>query len=369
MKVAAIIQARMASKRYPEKVLETISNHPVLFHVIERIRDSQAIDVIVVATTTDPADKILIKRAREFQVQSFAGSENDLIKRFLSAAEMVGADVIVRVLCDNPLFEPSYIDECLAMLEKQKADYCYVIDAVPGTGVEIFTKEALKKANDGAKEPRYREEITSFFLDNPDKFKIVKVQAHDRFKLPTLNLAFDDKEDLKLIRALYHKFYHEDTIVPLVKVISYLKQHPEVAKLNAEVVKKAVEEREKAEREKAEAEALAAAERLAARQREEAERQAERAKALLVKKELDDIIKEKDIFKLEPDTKEIKKEVKWSDLFGEEKEEEKKDEPSLFAPEEQSGKSAEEEAGSVEQETVESDENAPKEDTDNEKKE
>lgn len=365
MKVAAIIQARMGSKRYPEKVLETISNHPVLFHVIERIRDSQAIDVIVVATTTDPADKILIKRAREFQVQSYAGPENDLIKRFLSAAEMVGADIIVRVLCDNPLFEPSYIDECLALLQKEKASYAYVEDAVPGTGVEIFTKEALKKANESAKEPRYREEITSFFLDNPDKFPIVTIKAHDRFKLPTLNLAFDDKEDLKLIRALYHKFYKDDTIVPLVKVMSYLKQNPEVADLNAEVVKKAVEERERAEREKAEAEAAAAAERLAARQREEAERQAERAKALLAKRELDDIIKDKDIFKLEPEPEDTKKEVKWSDLFGEEKEEEKEEAHSLFVPEEQSEKSAEEET----KPNVESEEGIPKEDTENEKKE
>lgn len=330
MKVAAIIQARMGSKRYPDKVLETISNHPVLYHVIERIRDSQSIDVIVVATTTDATDKILLKRAREFQVHAYAGPEKDLIKRFLSAAELVGADVIVRVLCDNPLFEPSYIDDCLALLQKEQAEYCYVEDAVPGTGIEIFTKEALKKANDSAKESRYREEITTYFTDNPDKFKITTIRAHERFKLPTLNLAFDDKEDLKLIRALYHKFYQEDIIVPLVKVMTYLKQHPEVADLNAEVVKKAVEERERLEREMAEAQTAAAIEKLAIKQKEEAERLEAQAKAAAEKEELEKITRTKDIFEIKPEPEETNKDVKWSDLFGEEKPESEEHEADIF---------------------------------------
>ena len=196
MKAAAIIQARMGSTRYPGKVLETISNHPVLFHVIERIRDSQYIDVIVVATTTEPDDRILIKRAREFQVHGFAGSQHDLVKRFMAASQLVDADVIVRVPCDNPLFEPAFIDGCIKLLQNEKADYCYVEDAVLGTGVDVFTRDALKKVDEEATEPHYREHIVTYFRDNPDKFKIVTLTAQERYKLPTLRLTCDTKEDL-----------------------------------------------------------------------------------------------------------------------------------------------------------------------------
>jgi spore coat polysaccharide biosynthesis protein SpsF len=314
MKVAAIIPARMGSKRYPGKVLETISNHPVIYHVIERIRDSQAIDVIVVATTTDPDDKILLKRAREFQVHGYAGPENDLIKRFLSAAEIVGADIIVRIECGNPLFEPSFIDDSLALLQKEKADFCFVEDAMPGTGVDAFTKEALKIANEKAKEKCHREDFISFFKENKD-LKAVSFRAHDRFKLPTLNLAFDTKEDLRLIRALYHKFYQEDTIIPLVKVISYLKQHPEIADLNADIIRADAEERERAAKAKAEADAIAMAEKAAAKAKEAAEKAALDAKKRREEPEFDIIEDKKDIFTLERRPTDEEKKVSWEDIF------------------------------------------------------
>jgi len=258
MKVAAIIQARMGSTRYPGKVLETISNHPVLYHVIERIRDSQCIDVIVVATTTNQEDRILLKRAREYQVHGFAGAEHDLIKRFVAASQLVGADIIVRVPCDNPLFEPTFIDDCVELIKKEKADYCYVEDAVLGTGVDVFTKDALRRLDEESSEPQDREHIITYFKDNPDKFKIVTMQAHERYKLPTLRLTFDTKEDLKLIRMLYHKFYREDSIVSLIKIISFLKKDPEVAGVDPEVIQKMFEESELAAKAKAEAEAAAA---------------------------------------------------------------------------------------------------------------
>jgi hypothetical protein len=218
----------------------------------------------------------------------------------------------------------------------------------------------LKKANETAKEAHYREEITSYFKDNPNEFKTAAVHAHDRFKLPTLNLSFDDKEDLKLIRALYHKFYQEDIIVPLVKVISFLKQHPEIADLNAEIVKKAIEEREQAARAKAEAEAAAAAERAAAREREVAERHAAKPKSENVKPELGDIIAKRDIFKLEPEPEEEKKEVTWSDLFGEEKEEKEK-EPEIFSAEESEDEETGKETESTGEEPEELDESGKEE--------
>jgi hypothetical protein len=190
----------------------------------------------------------------------------------MAASQLVDADVIVRVPCDNPLFEPSYIDTCVDLLTKEKADYSYVEDAVLGTGVDVFTREALVRADEGSSEPHHREHIITYFRDNAEDFKIVTVKASDRYKLPTLRLTFDTKEDLRLIRTLYHKFFQEDQIVSLIKVISYLKKHPEVADLNVEVVQKAIEESELAAKAAEEARAAAAAAAVKAAAEEEAAR-------------------------------------------------------------------------------------------------
>ena len=247
----------------------------MLYHIIERIRDCRNIDVIVVATTTSPDDKILLKRAREYQVHGFAGSQHDLVKRFLAVSTIVNADVIVRVPCDNPLMEPTFVDDCVELLEREKADYCYVDDAVLGTGVDVFTREALKKVDQEATQPHHREHIITYFKENPEKFEIVTTQASLRYKLPELRLTLDTREDLDLLRILYHKFYREETVVSLVKVMNFIRQNPEVAGLNAEIVQKQPTESELEEQAAAE-EAARKAEELAAKQAEElAAKQAE----------------------------------------------------------------------------------------------
>jgi spore coat polysaccharide biosynthesis protein SpsF len=53
-KVAAVIQARMRSTRLPGKVLQNVAGKPLLWHVLHRLRKSEWIGTLCVATTTDP---------------------------------------------------------------------------------------------------------------------------------------------------------------------------------------------------------------------------------------------------------------------------------------------------------------------------
>ena len=55
----AIIQARMGSTRLPGKVLMKIGNVDVLNLVTSRVRQSNSIDKIIVATTINSEDDVL----------------------------------------------------------------------------------------------------------------------------------------------------------------------------------------------------------------------------------------------------------------------------------------------------------------------
>jgi len=239
MKTAAIIQARMGSTRYPGKVLDEIAGVPMLHHIVERTRYAGHVDAIVIATTTNADDRILLKRAREWQVIGFAGPERDVLKRYLAAANLVEATVVIRLTGDNPLFEPRFIDACAEALRREDADYSYVDGCILGTGVEVITVEALKKEDALATLPHQREHVTPYIMEHPDKFKIVAVQAEPRYRMPEgVRLTVDTKEDIKLVRRIYRRLYHGERVVSLARTVELLKKNPKWVGLNKDVFQK-----------------------------------------------------------------------------------------------------------------------------------
>lgn len=51
-KIAAIIQARMGSTRLPDKTMKEIVGKPLLWHVIQGVKKSKRIGIIVIAPGT-----------------------------------------------------------------------------------------------------------------------------------------------------------------------------------------------------------------------------------------------------------------------------------------------------------------------------
>ena len=53
-RIVAIVQARMGSTRLPGKVLRPVAGHPLLWHIVHRLKKSHLIEDVAVATTTNP---------------------------------------------------------------------------------------------------------------------------------------------------------------------------------------------------------------------------------------------------------------------------------------------------------------------------
>ncbi len=60
MKVRAIVQARMLSRRLRGKSLLAVAGQPMLARVLQRLGAMSFIDQIVVATTPDAADEPIV---------------------------------------------------------------------------------------------------------------------------------------------------------------------------------------------------------------------------------------------------------------------------------------------------------------------
>ena len=244
MKTVAIIQARMGSTRLPAKVVKVIKGKTVLAHVVERVRACPLLDDVVVATTTAPSDDGIVELAEGLGVNWFRGSEDDVLERYYLAAKQYGADVVVRITSDCPVFDPSVLAGMLARFGELRVngaapDYMsnFVKRTYPrGLDAEVFTFKALEKAFESARLPHEREHVTAYIYQRPEEFSIHGYEGPE--DLSRLRWTLDTQDDLKLIEELYAALYKEGELFTTAQAVELIRQRPELEGINAHVEQK-----------------------------------------------------------------------------------------------------------------------------------
>lgn len=237
--VVAIVQARMGSSRLQGKVLKEILGKPMLWHLVNRLKWSKLIDKIVVATTVNDRDKPILKLAEELGIDSFAGSEEDVLDRYYQAANSYNADTIVRITADCPLIDPELVDKVIGhYLENiDRLDYVHsgigYPDGIVETAVCSFT--ALEKAWREARLASEREHVTAYIWKNPQIFRIATVENEK--DLSHMRLVVDHKEDFQLVTEIFQSLYKEGEIFHLNDILDLLSKRPELLELNKRSVR------------------------------------------------------------------------------------------------------------------------------------
>jgi spore coat polysaccharide biosynthesis protein SpsF len=240
----------MGSKRLPGKALMKISGKPMLEHIIDRLKTSKTIDSIIVATTTQKRDEEIIELAKTCGVNYFAGDEDDVLGRFVKAADKGEADIIVRVTSDNPLIDVPSLDNMVKTHIERKVDYTFNINDTSlnfykngialGLGAEVVSADALRKVFTLAKKPYQREHVTIFMEEHPELFKILHVKAPSVLQKPNIRLTVDTKEDLQLVRKIYTKLYQESKVVDSRQAVRFLEENPELLEINKQIRQKSL---------------------------------------------------------------------------------------------------------------------------------
>ena len=235
-KVMAIIQARMGSTRLPGKVLMDIVGKPMLWHVIERVKGCKKIDSIVVATTSREEDKAVVELTKECGVETFAGSEEDVLDRYYQAAKKFDADPVVRITADCPVIDPQIVDEVINKYTEEGYDVCGLSGEFPdGLDVTVFSFETLEDAWRNAKLPSEREHVGPYMGKHPGKFKLGEYVKFDN--LGHHRWSVDEERDLHFIREMYSRLYKPEAIFLTSDILSLLEREPDLLKINAGIIR------------------------------------------------------------------------------------------------------------------------------------
>jgi len=165
MKTVAIIQARSTSTRLPNKVMMKINGVPMISLLLERIKNSNQIDEIIVASTESKEDDQLINFVNGEGYNTYRGSESNVLDRYYQAALEFNAENVVRLTADCPLLDFRLIDEIVREFKSSEVDYLSntIEPTFPdGLDIEVFSMYALKKAWKNAKTAFDKEHVTPF---------------------------------------------------------------------------------------------------------------------------------------------------------------------------------------------------------------
>jgi glutamate-1-semialdehyde 2,1-aminomutase len=236
LKTVAIIQARMGSTRFPNKVMRAICGTPMIGLLLTRLKNSKLVDQIVLATSEDPRNDPLTKYVRDLEYTVYRGSEDDVLDRYYQAAKETGADSVVRITGDCPLIDPMIVDETIAMFLDSDVDY--VSNTSPptypdGLDTEVFTFQALETAWHQAKTPQEREHVTPFIREYGKFSKANLVYGED---LSEERWTVDEPEDFEVVQKVF-EYFQPRINFNWLEVLDLSKKHPEGFMANRHIVR------------------------------------------------------------------------------------------------------------------------------------
>lgn len=233
LKIVVVVPCRLNSKRLEQKALMPIAGIPSIQRCLINIKQIRFIDTVVLATSTTPQDAPLAPIAKEVGIETFFGSEDDVLQRILAVAEREQADIVLRLTGDCPAISFEMMEYMILDHISKNADisYCHRNVAV-GTVGDVYSFRALQRLRSLVPETLYSEYLSYYFINNPDIFKVNEVLLPAEWVRPEWRLTLDEPSDLELLDLIYSHYNLGPDPISFKQVVDYLESHPESALLN-----------------------------------------------------------------------------------------------------------------------------------------
>jgi spore coat polysaccharide biosynthesis protein SpsF len=229
-KIGIIVQARLGSTRLPGKMLLPFyQDKSILEIILDNLKSLLQDYPIIVATSDNPIDDKIEETALKCGVHTFRGPEDDVLQRFILAAETHNLDCIVRVCADNPFLMPEYITNLIEKMKNSEVDYLSyqfsdgtpIIKSHIGMFTEIVKLSALQKIKSQTTEQIFLEHVTNYIYSNLDYFKVKFLNLPDIiFERKDIRLTVDTKKDFEMTQKLYSELNDENySLLRLINVI------------------------------------------------------------------------------------------------------------------------------------------------------
>lgn len=223
MSSVAVLQARTSSSRLPGKVLLPMAGLPLAILAARRAGNTGR--EVVVATSDELADDILVKLAIKHQLKVYRGSLNNTLQRVTDAlADYPGSTLVFRLTADNIFPDGKLLDEMESCFVSKGFRYlvCGGIESgLPyGVSAELMYLSDLREANGLTDDPYDQEHVTPAIIRKYGKNFFEWYQA---LKKSHFRATVDCFDDYVAVQRVFEGV--EDPVAePLKALISRLEQ-------------------------------------------------------------------------------------------------------------------------------------------------
>jgi spore coat polysaccharide biosynthesis protein SpsF len=236
MKFGSLIPIRLASERLPGKAIKKVCGKPLVCHLLDRVFSSKYIKNkldVVVCTTKDRSDDILVDIVENYGASVFRGSTDDIIKRFYEAILKYDFDYIIQVDGDDILCATEYMDLTMdALIKDDSLDIVTCVGLPLGVASKSFTKNAIKRVFDYYQTNRNDTGFIYYFTKTGLCNQKTIEPISDEHVLNSARLTLDYQEDLDVFTNVIQALYPSGVLQRLDKIVAYLRSNREISKIN-----------------------------------------------------------------------------------------------------------------------------------------
>ena len=226
----------MGSTRLPRKILREFYKGQTLLETVINNQKKVKGTKIIVATSVNSNNDELVAFLQERGIAVYRGSENDVLSRFIGAAEEYGVDGIVRICSDNPFLDWHGVAALVEKAQSSDADYIgYRINNTPsikthfGFWGEYVTLNALKHVADTTDEQPAHEHVTIHIYTHPEEYKCEWIECPDYLQgREDIRLTVDNAEDFENAQKVYAALEDANPDFGLEDVVEYIDSHVEL---------------------------------------------------------------------------------------------------------------------------------------------
>ena len=246
MRIGIIIQARMGSTRLPHKILRDFYKGETLIEsVINNLKKVEGTKLIV-ATSVNSNNDELVRFLQDREIIVYRGEENDVLNRYIGAAEENGVDSIIRICSDNPFLDWHGVVQLVDKAKTCNVDYIgYRINNTPsikthfGFWGEYVTLEALKRVAATTDDKRAHEHVTIYIYSHPEEYRCEWIECPDYLQgRNDIRLTVDNIEDFENAQHVYANLKKINSDFGLMDIVQYVDSHIELQQSMKQMIEK-----------------------------------------------------------------------------------------------------------------------------------
>lgn len=239
MNIGALVPIRLKSERLPNKAILKIAGRPVCYHLLDQVCACRYIlnkRDVVVCTTKDQSDDVLVDIIHDYGCSVFRGDTDDIIDRFYEAMIEFEFDCVIQADGDDPLSATEYMDVTMEALVKNPNVDIVTVKGLPlGCATKSFRLQALEKVR------------ASYLTKKNDTgfiYYLTKTALCDHLELEcaepthqhkTARLTLDYQEDFELFAKIIESIKNNGEPLYLADIVRFLEKNRNLAESNIHV--------------------------------------------------------------------------------------------------------------------------------------